>query len=230
MLKHFMANSNEDTRMTSSSNLDDRNLREYYSAPFGTAIRDGHANAMMTAYNQINGIPAAQREYMIYLPLRNGVTSLEIGLPKGGTIAAGPAPQRRDEMRIRQAPHIKHQIGVNRHAILVAETHEIDHHVGALATVAQWALARAALLSLLGNALTGAGRQRFAEGLRFAEEGVAVAEEAGLSVPLVARGVSWINFIDGRFDAAEQAQEYPLPDCPVMGSFGISSRERRDKR
>ncbi len=67
--------------------------------------------------------------------------------------------------------------------------------------------ARAALLSLLGNALTGAGRQRFAEGLRLAEEGVAVAEEAGLSVPLVARGVSWINFIDGRFDAAERATE-----------------------
>jgi class 3 adenylate cyclase/tetratricopeptide (TPR) repeat protein/ABC-type lipoprotein export system ATPase subunit len=66
---------------------------------------------------------------------------------------------------------------------------------------------RAALLSLLGNALTAAGRERFAEGLRFAEEGVAVAEKAGLSVPLVARGVSWINFIDGRFDAAERATE-----------------------
>ena len=58
LLKHFMANSNEDTRMTSSSNLDDRNLREYYSASFATAVRGG-ANAMMTAYNQINGIPAA---------------------------------------------------------------------------------------------------------------------------------------------------------------------------
>jgi hypothetical protein len=39
----------------------------------------------------ISGIPATQREYMIYLPLRNGVTSLEIGLPKGSTAAAGPA-------------------------------------------------------------------------------------------------------------------------------------------
>ena len=58
LLKHFMANSNEDTRMTSSSNLDDRNLREYYSASFAAAVRGG-ANAMMTAYNQINGVPAA---------------------------------------------------------------------------------------------------------------------------------------------------------------------------
>jgi class 3 adenylate cyclase/tetratricopeptide (TPR) repeat protein len=69
---------------------------------------------------------------------------------------------------------------------------------------------RAALLSLLGNALTAAGRQRFAEGLRFTEEGVAVCEEAGLNAPLVARSVSWINFIDGRFDAAEQATEQAM--------------------
>jgi hypothetical protein len=41
----------------------------------------------------INGIAAAQREFMIYLPLRNGVTSLEIGVPKGSTISAGtPRP------------------------------------------------------------------------------------------------------------------------------------------
>jgi beta-glucosidase len=59
MLKHFAANSNENTRVTSSSNLDDRNLREYYTATFGTAVRDGRANAIMTAYNKINDRPAA---------------------------------------------------------------------------------------------------------------------------------------------------------------------------
>jgi beta-glucosidase len=58
-LKHFMANSNETTRITSSSNLDDRNLQEYYSASFRAAVREGHANGIMTAYNQINGVPAA---------------------------------------------------------------------------------------------------------------------------------------------------------------------------
>ena len=59
LLKHFMANSNENTRVTSSSTLDDRNLREYYSATFGTAIRVSHAQGMMTAYNKLNGVPAA---------------------------------------------------------------------------------------------------------------------------------------------------------------------------
>jgi beta-glucosidase len=58
-LKHWMANSNETTRLTSSSNLDDRNLREYYAPSFETSVRAGRADAIMTAYNQVNGIPAA---------------------------------------------------------------------------------------------------------------------------------------------------------------------------
>ena len=57
-LKHFAANSNETTRLTSSSNLDARNMHEYYTATFRTAVRDGHADGIMTAYNQINGVPA----------------------------------------------------------------------------------------------------------------------------------------------------------------------------
>ncbi len=38
-----------------------------------------------------SGLPVGQREYMIYLPLRNGVTSLEIGVSKGSAIQKGPA-------------------------------------------------------------------------------------------------------------------------------------------
>src|SRR5436190_7238217 len=38
----------------------------------------------------INGIPATEREFMVYLPLRNGVTSLEFGVPKGSAIKPGP--------------------------------------------------------------------------------------------------------------------------------------------
>ncbi len=57
LLKHFMANSNEDGRGGSSSNFDERLLREYYSAPFRMGIVDGGARAFMTAYNAVNGIP-----------------------------------------------------------------------------------------------------------------------------------------------------------------------------
>lgn len=59
LLKHFMANSNEDGRDQSSSNFDERLMREYYSVPFRMAIVDGGARAYMAAYNAWNGIPMA---------------------------------------------------------------------------------------------------------------------------------------------------------------------------
>jgi beta-glucosidase len=57
LLKHFLANSNEDGRDGSSSNFDERLFREYYSVPFRMAIQQRGANAMMTAYNGWNGVP-----------------------------------------------------------------------------------------------------------------------------------------------------------------------------
>jgi beta-glucosidase len=59
LLKHFMANSNEDGRDRSSSNFDERLMREYYSVPFRMAIMDGGARAFMAAYNAWNGVPMA---------------------------------------------------------------------------------------------------------------------------------------------------------------------------
>jgi beta-glucosidase len=59
LLKHFMANSNEDGRDRSSSNFDARLMREYYSVPFRMAIVDGGVRAYMAAYNAWNGIPMA---------------------------------------------------------------------------------------------------------------------------------------------------------------------------
>ncbi len=59
LVKHFLANSNEDGRSGSSSNFDSRLLHEYYAVPFRMAIEQGHADALMTAYNAYNGIPMA---------------------------------------------------------------------------------------------------------------------------------------------------------------------------
>lgn len=58
LLKHFLANSNEDDRFFSSSDFDERLWREYYAKPFEMAIRQGGANSMMAAYNAVNGTPA----------------------------------------------------------------------------------------------------------------------------------------------------------------------------
>lgn len=57
LLKHFLANSNENGRFHTSSGFDERLWREYYAKPFEMAIRDGGARSMMAAYNAINGTP-----------------------------------------------------------------------------------------------------------------------------------------------------------------------------
>lgn len=57
LLKHFLANSNEDGRDNSSSDFDEQLFRDYYSVPFRMGIVDGGARAFMAAYNSWNGIP-----------------------------------------------------------------------------------------------------------------------------------------------------------------------------
>jgi beta-glucosidase len=57
LLKHFMANSNENGRGGSSSDFDQRLLREYYSVPFRMGIEEGGARAFMTSYNAVNHVP-----------------------------------------------------------------------------------------------------------------------------------------------------------------------------
>jgi beta-glucosidase len=59
LMKHFLANSNEDGRGGSSSDFDERLLREYYSVPFRMGVMEGGSRAYMTAYNAYNGIPMA---------------------------------------------------------------------------------------------------------------------------------------------------------------------------
>jgi beta-glucosidase len=57
LLKHFLANSNENDRDRSSSDFDDRLFHEYYGAGFRAAIVEGGSRAFMAAYNAHNGIP-----------------------------------------------------------------------------------------------------------------------------------------------------------------------------
>jgi len=56
-MKHFLANSNEDGRTRSSSDFDERNLREYYLVPFQRGILEGNAQSFMASYNAVNKIP-----------------------------------------------------------------------------------------------------------------------------------------------------------------------------
>ncbi len=57
LMKHFLANSNENNRTYNSSDFDERLMREYYSYGFYKGVRDGGSQAFMAAYNKYNGIP-----------------------------------------------------------------------------------------------------------------------------------------------------------------------------
>jgi len=68
LMKHFLANENENGRSSSSSNFDERLFREYYSVPFRMGFEQGGSRAVMAAYNAWNGIPM-----MIHPVLKNVV-------------------------------------------------------------------------------------------------------------------------------------------------------------
>jgi beta-glucosidase len=73
LMKHFLANSNENGRDSTSSNFDERLLREYYSYPFWRGIVEGGSRAYMAAYNAFNGIP------MTVHPILKDITVKEWG-------------------------------------------------------------------------------------------------------------------------------------------------------
>jgi len=57
LMKHFLANSNENNRFINSSDFDERLFREYYSYAFYKGVTAGGSRAYMAAYNKVNGIP-----------------------------------------------------------------------------------------------------------------------------------------------------------------------------
>ncbi len=74
LMKHFLANSNENGRGGSSSDFDERLLREYYSVPFRMGVLDGGSRAYMAAYNAWNHIP------MTVNPILRDITMKEWGV------------------------------------------------------------------------------------------------------------------------------------------------------
>ena len=57
-LKHYAANNTENTRLTGSSDMDQATLREYYTKQFADIIAQAHPASIMSAYNELNGIPS----------------------------------------------------------------------------------------------------------------------------------------------------------------------------
>lgn len=74
LMKHFLANSNEDGRDSTSSDFSNRLFREYYAYPFYKGIKDGGSRAFMAAYNAWNGV------VMCANPILETITRKEWGM------------------------------------------------------------------------------------------------------------------------------------------------------
>ena len=63
--KHFFANNSEFNRHTGSSNMDKRDIREFYLAPYRKLIEKDHLPAIMTCYNRVNLVPVTASRYYV---------------------------------------------------------------------------------------------------------------------------------------------------------------------
>ncbi|MDR0432776.1 MAG: glycoside hydrolase family 3 C-terminal domain-containing protein [Bifidobacteriaceae bacterium] len=63
--KHYAANNNENNRHGDSSNMSDKDLREYYLPAFRNVTENHGVASLMTAYNRVNGVPAPAHEFLI---------------------------------------------------------------------------------------------------------------------------------------------------------------------
>lgn len=68
--KHFAVNSQELRRMAMNAVVDERTLREIYLTGFEIAVKEGRAKAIMSSYNQVNGIYANENQHLLQEILR----------------------------------------------------------------------------------------------------------------------------------------------------------------
>jgi beta-glucosidase len=111
--KHFAANNQETDRLTVNAVVDERTLREIYTAQFEKAIKDGGARSVMCAYNQVNGAYACQNPHLLtdilkrdwgfrgfvlsdwfanHSTVESANAGLDLEMPGGDTIFGSPAP------------------------------------------------------------------------------------------------------------------------------------------
>src|SRR3954464_1795754 len=111
--KHFTANNQETDRQTVNAVVDERTLREIYTAQFEKAVKDGGVRSVMCAYNRVNGAYACENPHLLSdilkrdLGFRGFVVSdwfanhsavasanagLDLEMPGGDTIFGQPSP------------------------------------------------------------------------------------------------------------------------------------------
>ena len=62
--KHFAANNQEYGRLDTSSEVDERTLREIYLPAFEASVKEAHVGAIMDAYNLVNGVHMTENGFL----------------------------------------------------------------------------------------------------------------------------------------------------------------------
>ncbi len=70
-IKHFALNSQEHRRMSSSSDADERTIREIYFPAFEMAVKEAKPWTVMCSYNKINGVYASENPWLLTEVLRD---------------------------------------------------------------------------------------------------------------------------------------------------------------
>ena len=69
-IKHFALNNQEHRRMSSSSDCDERTIREIYFPAFEMAVKEAQPWTVMCSYNRINGVYASENPWLLTDVLR----------------------------------------------------------------------------------------------------------------------------------------------------------------
>jgi beta-glucosidase len=139
-VKHFVGNDTEFERMTISSEIDERTLRELYLVPFEAAVRRAGVRAVMAAYNRLNGTYCSEHPWLLTDLLRGewGFDGLVMS-DWYGTHSAAPSLRAGLDLEMpgpprERGPHLREALAAGQ-----AEEADLDRAVARVLALADWA-------------------------------------------------------------------------------------------
>ena len=90
-IKHFALNSQEHRRMSSSSDADERTMREIYFPAFEMAVKEAQPWTFMCSYNKINGVYASENPWLLTEVLRDEWGFKGLVMSDWGAVSNRPA-------------------------------------------------------------------------------------------------------------------------------------------